>query len=121
MIHVECYSGRLASTPDRLSRHVYDLYKLATSDFISVMGSKDVLNEVLSIKRAFYRNSYSNYDKCATGQLQLIPAAVDIVGLKADYQKMIDEDYFFRDPPSFDEIIIGLKELEDRVNTEYSR
>lgn len=116
LIHVGCHGGRLANTPDRLSRHWYDLYKLANSDFISATQSKDILNDVLIIKRAFYNSRYANYDKCAKGELQLIPARADIIGLKTDYQKMIDEDYFFRDPPSFDEIVIGLKELEDVVN-----
>lgn len=120
LIHVECHRRRLANTPDRLSRHWYDLYKLANSNFISVIQSKDILNDVLIIKKAFYNSSYSNYDKCANGKFQLIPDADDIAGLKTDYQKMIDEDYFFRDPPSFDEIVVGLKKLEDMINAKYS-
>jgi predicted nucleotidyltransferase component of viral defense system len=119
LIHVECHRGRLSNTPDRLSRHWYDLYKLANSDFITAIKAKYVLNEVLTIKRAFYRNNYSNYDRCAKGGLQLIPENADVIGLKTDYQKMINEDYFFRDPPGFNEIITGLKELENKINMEY--
>lgn len=121
LIHVECHRGRLANTPERLSRHWYDLCQLANSKFISALQSKDLLNEVLIIKEAFYRNSQANYDQCASGKLQLIPSPQDIIGLKTDYQKMIDEDYFFRDPPSFDEIITGLKKLEAQINIEYSK
>ncbi len=119
LIHVECHRGRLANTPDRLSRHWYDLYKLVNTDFISAIFSKEILNEVLTIKKAFYKNSSSNYDKCNTGELRLIPDNADISGLKKDYQKMIDEDYFFRDPPSFDEIISSLKIIEEKINVQY--
>lgn len=117
LIHVECHRGRLTETPERYARHWYDLYKLSKSSICeNAISDKATLNEVLSIKQAFYNNSYSNYDKCITGQFQLVPKANEITALKSDYQVMIDNNYFFREAPSFEEIITGLKELEYKIN-----
>ncbi|MCC2624306.1 MAG: hypothetical protein K0R14_179 [Burkholderiales bacterium] len=121
LIHVECHRGRLANTPDRLSRHWYDLYQLANSNYRdSAINGKAVLENVLMIKNAFYKNSYSNYDKCISGNFHLVPFTDEIAGLKSDYNLMIENDYFFKMPPSFDEIITGLSILEKQINSVYS-
>lgn len=120
LIHVECHRGRLVETPERYARHWYDLYKLSqTSICATAVKDRATLNEVLLIKRAFYNNSYANYDKCITGQVQLIPNADEINGLKIDYQAMIENDYFFKAPPSFEQIIVGLQELQDTINHQF--
>lgn len=117
LIHVECHRDRLSDSPDRLSRHWYDLYKLYHSNFgAKALAEIDIFNDVLLVKKAFYNASYANYDDCNIGKFKLIPASRGLHGLQLDYQKMIDSGFFFQTPPSFEQIIDSLSELEKKIN-----
>lgn len=79
LIHVECHRGRLLITPDRLSRHWYDLTKLFKGSIgDSVLKNKALLNDVLMIKKAFFNAGYANYDKCEIKQFRLTPDISEI-------------------------------------------
>ena len=74
LIHVECHRDRLVKTPERLSRHWYDLFMLNKSR----VGEKallrnDILKNILAYKKAFFNASYANYNDCWDGNLRLIP------------------------------------------------
>ena len=121
LIHVECHRGRLSESPDRLSRHWYDLYKLYTSKFgANALNATDIFNDVLLVKKAFYNSSYANYNDCNIGKLKLIPDLIGLNGLQSDYQKMLDAGFFFKVPPSFAEIINSLRQLEQKINQNHS-
>lgn len=114
LIHVECHRKRLLSSPDRLSRHWYDLYKLYNSSFgEKALNSTDILSDVLLVKKAFYN---AHYDDCAIGLCRLIPDLLELKELQLDYQKMIDAGFFFKPPPSFDQILESLRQLEEKIN-----
>lgn len=117
LIHVECHRGRLKESPERLSRHWYDLAKLSQSYVKSIaLEDKTLLNDVLMVKKAFFNASYANYDKCENKQFQLMPKQSEITYLKADYAKMIESDMFLNNPVAFDEILRELEELQDTLN-----
>ncbi len=117
LIHVECHRGRLQETPDRLSRHWYDLAKLSNSDIKrKALADKELFKDVLQVKRAFFNASYANYDKCENNEFVLIPAENEIKQLQADYKKMIDSAMFLNEPVSFNEIIDDLTKLQEEIN-----
>lgn len=117
LIHVECHRGRLMKTPERLSRHWYDLAKLSQSEIKTIaLQDKELLDDVLMVKKAFYDASYANYDKCKTKKFCLIPSSDEIIQLKFDYENMIDSGMFLNEPESFDELIKELKELQSMIN-----
>lgn len=119
LIHVECNRGRLSESPDRLSRHWYDLTKLATSwVFESAMQGKSVFESVIEHKKAFYNASYAKYDDCLHGRFRLIPDEVALLSLESDFNKMKQAGMFSGEPPNFDEIVSRLKELENQINLE---
>lgn len=118
LIHVECNRGRLADSPERLSRHWYDLFMLSRSPFKQVaLANLALLMDVLVHKEAFFNASYAHYENCTNGNFRLVPEEKDLVGLLADYKKMISAGMFATTPPSMDEILIELKELEDNINS----
>ena len=117
LIHVECHRERFIKTPERLSRHWYDLFMLNNSWIgEQALLRHDILKSVLDHKKAFFNASYANYDDCWNGQLRLIPSIENQNILKLDYAQMIDAAMFYEEPPSFVEMIELLKNLEAKIN-----
>ncbi len=117
LIHVECHRGRLTSSPERLSRHWYDLYKLIHHSIGQVaLNDINLLKDVITFKKAFFNASYANYEDCLNKQFRLIPDASNLTGLEKDYHAMIDSGMFYKTPPKFDDIIETLKKLEAEMN-----
>lgn len=118
LIHVECHRPNLRPSAERLSRHWYDLARLADHAIgQSAMQDKELLNDVLSIKETFYRSGFSNYDRCNSGGLRLIPDAPLLDALRRDYRAMIDAQMFYGQTMAFEEIISRLRALEDSINS----
>lgn len=118
LIHVECHRKRLTNTPDRLSRHWYDLAKLANSKIgKKALREKNIFLSVLEHKKAFYNASYASYDNCLSGKFLLVPDPDELNGLEKDYQQMRLANYFWAEPPKFSEIIDTLSKLEKNINT----
>jgi hypothetical protein len=117
LIHVECQRDRIIQSPDRLSRHWYDLYQLYQS-WVGEEAFKDqtIFKSVIEHKKAFYNASYCNYDACLQKQFNIIPGKGKIDGLLKDYKRMRDTGMFTQPPPELDKLILILKELEDRIN-----
>ncbi|GGX45310.1 nucleotidyl transferase AbiEii/AbiGii toxin family protein [Saccharospirillum salsuginis] len=118
LIHVECNRGQLKENAERLSRHWYDLVML--NQHVSGQAAarnRDLLEDVVRHKKAFFRASYANYDACLESRLRLIPEDITLNGLRTDYEKMIDAGMMYRTPPSFDEIVESIRILERDINS----
>ena len=117
LIHVECNRGRLKESPDRLSRHWYDLTRLAQHDTgQSAINDRTLFEDVIRHKEVFYNTSYSKYDECLQGRLLLLPDDDSMPSLKADYGKMTAAGMMYRAAPEFDEILEQIREIEAKVN-----
>jgi hypothetical protein len=117
LIHVECNRDRFIKSPDRLSRHWYDLYMLNNSWVgPAALLRDDIFKSVIEYKKAFFNASYACYDDCLNRNFKLIPTQDSLKNLAADYSKMISAGMFYQDPPSFDNIISSLKNLESALN-----
>lgn len=117
LMHVECHRKRFNDNPNRLSRHWYDLVKLADS-WVGKQALKriDILSNVLEQKKAFFNANYTNYDKCHNTEFQLVPNKGEIPYLEKDYLKMVDAGMFQEEAMNFDEIIERLIGLQDAIN-----
>ncbi len=118
LIHVECHRNR-GTTPERMSRHWYDMAMLLNVD-IGNDALKDVilLRDVLYYKRMFFGAAYANYDACIEGGFRLIPEGPLLSSLREDYGKMISSGLFDLDPPTFEEIVQVLEKTQERINEE---
>lgn len=117
LIHVECHRERLVKSPERLSRHWYDLFMLNNSWVgEKALSNNDILENVIKHKKAFFNASYSNYDECLSGKFRLIPGKPYLEDLSQDYAKMIDAGMFHEMPPTFSQITESLRELENMFN-----
>ena len=117
LIHVECHRPQLRLSAERLSRHWYDLCRLADHE-IGQTAIKDInlLKDVLRIKETFYRSGYSNYDHCLKGGLRLVPETELLGALRLDYQAMLDAQMFYGIHLPFNDIVDRLTLLESEIN-----
>lgn len=114
---------RLYHSPDdkaiskRMSRHYYDLYEMGrVGIFEKALEQVELIQSVVDFNRLFFRYSWLNYDEAKRGSFRLVPQNAErLKNLKADYRQM--QPMFFKDPPTFDQIISGLHGMEDRINT----
>jgi len=117
LIHVECHRPDLRARVERLSRHWYDLAQLAHHDIgVKAIADRALLHDVLRIKQAFFRNSYSHYEQCLSGGFKLIPPEPLLHALRQDYKAMLDARMFYGDVLSFDHIVERLTALEQKAN-----
>jgi hypothetical protein len=107
----------LSNTPERLSRHWYDLAKLSDSWVgDQALNDVEILVDFIKHKKVFFNAGYANYDKCLSGNFKLIPNKAEIANLKSDYQIMKQSGMFYGDSPKFDEIISELCKREALIN-----
>ena len=101
---------------DRMSRHYYDLYEMSLAGiFEKALEKIELLQSVVDFNKLFFRYSWLDYDEVKRGSLCLAPKnAEQIKELKVDYLKM--QQMFLKKPPTFDQIISGLKSMEERIN-----
>lgn len=117
LIHVECNRGRLKESPDRLSRHWYDITRLVQHDSgRTAIDDRALLEDVIKHKKAFFYTGYANYDDCLSGQLRLLPDAECMPGLNADYSKMIAAGMIYGKAPTFDDIVEQIGKIETKIN-----
>lgn len=116
LIHVQCHRGKIFSSPDRLSRHWYDLVMLMKADLALFSNeSLEILRRVISYEKAFYYSSYAHYEDCLNGNVVLVPSKKYCEALEADYMAMIEAGMFFKDPPGFSVILDQLITLQKEV------
>ena len=117
LIHVECNRGTMKGSAERLSRHWYDLVKLGQhASGQSAVNNRDLFEDVIRHKKIFFNAGYANYDCCLKGELKLIPDRDMLKSLATDYDKMVSAGMMYESPPSFDEVIEGLEQLEGEIN-----
>lgn len=117
LIHAECNRVEFRASVERLSRHWYDLARLADQEIGKrAMDDRDLLVDVVRHKEAFYYASYANYDACLAGQLRLIPDASVLPALRDDFDRMVGAGMFIGEPPALDDIMERLQALESAIN-----
>lgn len=102
--------------PPRYSRHYYDLYQLAHNNSIKQLAFKNysLLADVVTFKKKFYPSKKSHYESATLTEIKLVPSDELIPLLEKDFSEM--QDMMLMEPPSFDQIINYLNELEQEIH-----
>jgi len=122
LAHAECAANEWRDDADRFSRHWYDLALLADNP-IAVLALSDhaLLRDVVAVKSAFWSRRGVDYEKCLTGECNIVPQGRLRDGLRRDYEKMIRAGMFSETPPTFDALLQRIQNLEARINAEFTR
>ncbi len=112
MLHHAPENKKLAP---RMSRHYYDVFQLAQSPvWQRAIATIELLDRVAVHKRIFFKMAGAHYETARPGTLRLTPSDHIVGQLRQDYLDM--RPMFFREPPSFEEILSSLPEMEARIN-----
>ncbi len=119
LIHVECHRGRLASGPERLSRHWFDLACLARHEAgRTALADRALLRDVVRHKTVFFNAGYANYAHCLDGGFRLVPGEDGLAGLRTDYDAMRRAGMVRPDATAFEALIEDLGVLEAELNAQ---
>lgn len=107
----------LRQDSSRQSRHWYDLDRLAQSDIgTRALADRDLLADVVKVKKVFFNSSTADYDACLSGGLRLVPTGDSLAALERDYSQMCDAGMILDEPPDFEDIIARLGTLAGAIN-----
>ena len=117
LIHTECNRPNFKGDANRISRHWYDIFMLSQHDIGKhAATNRDLLTEVVKIKKIFYNSGSAKYDDCLNGGLRLVPSSDYIALLKEGFNNMVENKMFYGMPPDFNQIIGQLIFLEKEIN-----
>jgi hypothetical protein len=103
---------------DRMSRHLYDVAKLSTTKFVDTAFSEpELYRTIVSHRRQFNVIPGVDYSRHAPPRIQMIPVAGVLAEWQADYNTMVEEMIYEEKPPSFQEILETLEQLQKCINS----
>lgn len=118
LMHVECNRPEFRTDANRLSRHWYDLSKLADHAIgQKALADRALLASVVKHKKVFFHAAFADYDACLDRRFKLVPNDHGRAALEKDYAQMRGAGMFFEEPPAFGDIVERLAELEAVINT----
>lgn len=118
LIHAKCQQGTINNAPEKMARHWYDVAMLLKNDVgQDALNKESLFHDVVAHKKKFYRSARANYDACLAQGLTLIPQENSALqSLEQDYNNMIKAGMMYETPPSFNEIIEVVRDLELLIN-----
>lgn len=112
ILHALHHNSRLR---DGMSRHYYDTLMLAKSGIASeAQANISLLEQVVRNKSLMFADNSASYGTALLGTLRLVPTPETRAKLKQDYADMAE--MFMETPPSFEELMAGITELEEMLN-----
>ena len=102
----------------RMTRHFYDMYKLAHTPFgEEALQDNALYRRIVEHREAYYHVHYVDYSRLLPENISFLPPDELLKGYKEDYLMMLSE--YIHDPaaPSFEELIQFLAELQERFHS----
>lgn len=113
LLHEALQKGRIHSL--RMTRHLYDLYKLMDTNFAKEALSDIALYKTIVEHRSIMtREKGVDYSTLRPSQINFIPENEDVIGIWRDDYKNMRETFFYEIPINFDELLKRMKDLRSR-------
>ncbi len=115
ILHTEYHRPLDKAMPDRFSRHYADTAALTQhGDAMKAIEDHALRERVVAWKGQFFGSSWAKYDLAKPGTFRLVPPDQRLPALRHDYQAM--RDMYLTQPPSFDQILAILADLQRSIN-----
>jgi predicted nucleotidyltransferase component of viral defense system len=116
LLHEEFHKPIEKIRVDRLSRHLYDVFQLAKTDFaITALKDAALYETIVNHRHKFTRVGGVNYNNHQPQTINPIPVLEVMEAWKTDYKTM-QEQMIYVDSPSFEVIIEELTKLKNKIN-----
>ena len=101
----------------RMSRHLYDLYKLMDTGFgKAALADGKLYGEIVRHRSLYYALKYVDYNRHSPELIDFCPAENLLPDWRRDYDNML-ESFIYGQAPSFDELIAAIRGLVERFRT----
>jgi predicted nucleotidyltransferase component of viral defense system len=116
ILHHEAHRPEGSHQPAGLSRHYYDVARMASQDVKDrALADLAMLERVVAFKMKFYPRGWARYELAKPGTLRLVPQGHVLESVKNDYTAM--REMIYGDYPDYEEIHRDLQDLENEINT----
>lgn len=117
LLHEEFKRPKGKIRVERLSRHLYDVYKLSHTEFAyKALSNKELYETLVSHRYSSTRMGGVDYNLHQPQTINIIPGQILMAAWAADYKTM-QEQMIYSDSPNFEELIGSLKKLNEQINT----
>ena len=100
----------------RMSRHLFDLYRLDQTGFAEkAMADTDLYQSLVEHRRVFNAMRGIDYSRHTPENLSILPSAEVLPLWKEDYE-MMQNKFIYGDSPSFNELMKHLTALQERLH-----
>lgn len=115
ILHREAFRPEKSPFPSRMSRHYYDIYRMAKLGILDLaLQNPNLLNQVVEFKAKFYPQKWAHYELAKLGTLRLTPPDYAIKPLRRDYAAMAGMIYGKK--PGFEKLMEEIAEIEQKIN-----
>lgn len=98
----------------RMSRHLYDLEKLASTPYADqALDDGELYLSVVEHRRKYYHVGSVDYSKELPGNIQIVPPANLLKAFETDYADM-RESFIYRDALDFPTLMVRIAQLQER-------
>jgi hypothetical protein len=117
LLHEEFHRSFEKMRVDRLSRHLYDVHKLAYSEVAEkAISNKELYETIVNHRFTFSKVGRVDYNSLNPKTLDPLPIPEVVDAWKADYQKMREQMIYEQNPPTFDELLESIEKLKARLS-----
>ncbi|MEL7599461.1 MAG: nucleotidyl transferase AbiEii/AbiGii toxin family protein [Proteiniphilum sp.] len=118
LLHEEFQRPAEKMRVDRLSRHLYDVYKLSGNVFaVKALYNKELYQTIVDHRYKFNRIGHINYNLHQPQTIDMLPPTQLMDAWKADYATMVEQMIYETNPPTFNELISELTRLKEKINS----
>lgn len=118
LLHEEYSKNSSEIRCERMSRHLFDIYKLGKAGIADrALADKDLFKAIVEHRRKFIGLKGFDYGTLSPETICIVPPAAVYDIWKEDYERMI-EFMSYGEQPIFDEVITYIKSLNDRLKAE---
>lgn len=115
ILHREAFRPENSSLPPRMSRHYYDVYRMAQLGILErALQDPGLLDQVAAFKAKFYPQKWAYYELAKLGTLRLTPPVHNLKSIQRDYAAMAGMIYGER--PEFEELMTEMAKIELQVD-----
>lgn len=119
LLHAEYNRPVDKPTPERLSRHYYDVYQLANRGYLNTaMQEMGLLKTVIKNKETLFPSAWAKYDVILQEGIHILPSDKRLKDIEDDYKKMKQMFFNVQAIPSLKEILSKMEEVEAYLNQE---
>ncbi len=101
----------------RMSRHMYDIEKIMDTEYgKAALSNIELYKAIVSHREKFYHLGYVDYTKDNPESITFIPSGNVLENYRRDYNENMVDGYIYGSAIPFDELIVRLKELQNRIH-----